>query len=120
MSSLVGLRRKLPRQACVIEARVLMPGRAAVPCKIRDVTPDGARLVAKQPIFGADKILLLTPALAEVWAAEVRWRRGAALGIKFCPGEADLPEADAAAPDNFALRLQAAQLARTAKRLASA
>lgn len=120
MISLVGLRRKALRHTCVVEARILVSGRAAVPCTIRDVTPDGARLVAERPLFGADKVLLLIPALAEVWAAEVRWRRGAVLGVSFTPGEADLPEADTVAPDNFALRLQAAQLARTAKRLASA
>ncbi|MGP8231718.1 MAG: PilZ domain-containing protein [Methylovirgula sp.] len=120
MTSLIGLRRRVPRKTCSVEARMLIAGRPSVPCTVRDVTPDGAKLVADEKIGATDKILLLIPALAEVWAAEVRWRRGLALGVKFVRGEADLPGADGGAPDNFALRLQTAQLARTVKRLASA
>ena len=118
MTSLIGLRRKAPRKTCSVEARILLADRPSVPCTIRDVTPDGARLVAEDLIEATDKVLLLIPSIAEVWAAEVRWRRGQTLGLRFIRGAADLPEANGTAePNAFALRLQTAQLARTAKQI---
>ncbi len=115
MSSLVGLRRKAPRKTCVVEARVLLADRPSVPCTIRDVTPDGAKLVADGRIDATDKILLLIPSIAEVWAAQVRWRRGHSLGVKFIRGAADLPAAESEAEaSTFALRLQVAPMSRTA------
>jgi hypothetical protein len=118
--SLTGLRRKLLRMTCSVEARAFVGGRPAVRT-IRDVTPDGARLVTDGRIATGDKILLLIPSIAEVWAADVRWRRGTALGVKFIRGEADLPgDASTAEPDAFALRLQVAQMARSARRLSAA
>ncbi len=121
MSSLTGLRRKLLRMTCSVEARAFLDGRPAISCTIRDVTPHGARLVTDGRIATGDKILLLIPSIAEVWAADVRWRRGTTLGVKFIRGEADLPgDASTAEPDAFALRLQVAQMARSAKRLSAA
>jgi hypothetical protein len=120
MSSLIGLRRKAPRKTCSIEARVLHPDRPSIPCIIRDVTPDGARIAVEGRVE-ADKILLLIPSIAEAWVAAVRWRRGQTLGVQFVRGAADLPDdASTAEPDAFALRLQTAQLARTSKRIAAA
>jgi hypothetical protein len=121
MTSLTGLRRKTLRMTCSLEARAFLDGAPAIKCTIHDVTPDGARLVTEGKIATGDKILLLIPSIAEVWAADVRWRRGTALGVKFIRGEADLPgDASTAKPDAFALRLQVAQMARSAKRLSAA
>ncbi len=107
--------------SCSLEARAFLNGGPAIPCTIRDVTPDGARLATDGKIATGDKILLLIPSIAEVWAADVRWRRGSVLGVKFIRGEADLPgDASTAEPDAFALRLQVAQMARSAKRLSAA
>jgi hypothetical protein len=105
---------------CAVQARVLLTDRPSLPCTIRDVTPDGAKLVASHMIDAPDKILVLIPSIGEVWAGEVCWRRSHSLGVKFIRGEADLPaEANGTAADTFALRLQAAQLSRTAKRLSA-
>ncbi len=121
MTSLTGLRRKTLRMTCSLEARAFLDGSPAIKCTIRDVTPDGARLVTEGKIATGDQILLLIPSIAEVWAADVRWRRGTALGVKFIRGEADLPgDASTAEPDAFALRLQVAQMARRTKRLSAA
>lgn len=119
MLSLVGARRKTQRMACAVEARVLVEDRPSAPCTIRDVTPVGAKLVAAHAIDAPNKILVLIPSIGEVWAAQVCWRRGCSLGVKFLRGEADLPPTGAEAPDTFALRLQAAQLSRTARRLSA-
>jgi hypothetical protein len=106
--------------ACIVEARVLLAGRPSVACTIRDVTPAGAKLVAGHAINTPNNILVLIPSIGEVWAAAVCWRRGHSLGVKFIRGEADLPvEPDGIAADTFALRLQAAQLSRAAKRLSA-
>jgi hypothetical protein len=120
MLSLVGARRKTQRMACVVEARVLLADRPSVPCTVRDVTPDGAKLVFLRATAVPNKILVLIPSIGEAWAAQVCWRRGPSLGVRFIRGEADLPAAaDNSASDTFALRLQAAQLSRTAKRLSA-
>jgi hypothetical protein len=121
MSSLTGLRRKALRMTCSVEARVLVDGRPAIPCTILDVTPHGAKLVTEGKVATGGKVFLLIPSIAEVWAADVRWRRGATHGVKFIRGEADLPaDTGVAESDSFALRLQVAQMARSAKRLSPA
>ncbi len=110
-------RRKTQRKDCIVEARAYADHKSAVHCIIRDVTPEGAKLVAKERI-AARRILLFLPAIGEVWAADVRWRRGETLGIQFVPGEADLPKVDASSdPGAFALRLQVAQAVNSAQRL---
>jgi hypothetical protein len=120
MFQLVDARRKTQRMPCIVDARVLMDHRPSISCKICDITPDGAQLVADHEIEAPNKILVLIPAIAEVWAAQIRWRRGLSLGIKFIHGEADLPAlSEGTAPDTFALRLQAAQLTLTAKHLSA-
>jgi len=122
MESANPTKRKIERQDCIIDARVYIPGHMAITCKIRDITPQGAKLVFDEPLLETKKILVLLPSIGKVWAADIRWRRGRTTGVRFIVGEADL---EAAPPpklksDVFALRLQVAQLAKTAKRLASA
>jgi hypothetical protein len=120
MFPLVDARRKTQRIPCIVDARVLVDHRPSVPCKICDVTPDGAKLVADHEIEAPNKILVLIPSIGEVWAAQVRWRHGSSIGVKFIRGEADLPApSDGMAADIFALRLQAAQLTLTAKHLSA-
>lgn len=115
--SLTSTRRKTERKTCLLQARAYADGQAAVRCELRDLTPDGAKLVAAEPLT-ARKLLLLLPAIGEVWAAEVRWRRGGLLGVRFVPGEADLVGLENPSDsDVFAMRLQVAQVAKSAQSL---
>jgi hypothetical protein len=114
-------RRKSERQKCVVEARVFFDGHPALLCSITDVTPEGAKLTANAPIPAkADKMLVFIPSIGEVWAARMCWRRGQSLGVEFICGEADLTGTGSLADaDTFALRLQVAQIADTAKRMSA-
>ncbi|HXY57708.1 MAG TPA: PilZ domain-containing protein [Methylocystis sp.] len=111
-------RRKIERKDCLLDARAYVDGRPAICCRVRDITPHGAKLITESAIT-ARKMLLFLPAIGEVWATEVRWRRGGtAIGVRFLHGEADLVEAEnLSKPDSFALHLQVAQVAETAHRL---
>jgi hypothetical protein len=123
VSSLVGLRRKTQRIICSVAARIIVPGSQSVDCTIRDVTTDGAKLALDARISVNDRVFLLIPSIAEVWAAEIRWRRGQEVGVRFFRGEADLPAANGSDESaSLAMRLQSAHLARNyaqAKRPAS-
>jgi hypothetical protein len=84
-------------------------------CSIRDLTPEGARLVlpADAPAAIPGKVLLLLPSLGELWAARVCWQARSAIGVEFVLGEADRRAGGAAKyPDIFALQVQVAELAR--------
>ncbi|HEY8163551.1 MAG TPA: hypothetical protein VIF34_14970 [Methylocystis sp.] len=110
-------RRETERKDCIVEARAYADGQMAIRCLLRDITPDGGKLVADEKIT-ARKVLLFLPAVGAVWAAQVRWRRGNTFGIQFIPGEADLPKIDASSdPDIFALQLQVAQVVSSTQRL---
>jgi hypothetical protein len=110
-------RRIVDRKACLLDARVYVDGQPAIRCVIRDITPEGAKLVAGETI-AARKILVFLPAIGEVWAALIRWRKGDAFGIQFIDGEADLASvANPSEPNAFAMRLQVAQVTVTARRL---
>lgn len=119
MSSTSNLR-KTERKNCLLDARAYADGRPAIRCVLRDITPQGAKLVTGETI-ASRKILLSLPAIGEVWAALIRWRRGATLGVQFVHGEADLAEVEnPSEPGLFALRLQVAQVTETARRLPKA
>ena len=110
--------RKIARKDCLLDARAYVDGRPAVRCKVRDITPHGAKLIVESAMT-AQKMLLLLPAIGEVWAAQVRWRRGVTtIGVRFLHGEADLTDAGILPKvDSFVLQLQAAQASETARRL---
>jgi len=116
------LKRKTVRQKCIVDARIYFDGEPAMDCSIGDVTPEGARLTADKPIPRLiPKVLIFIPSIGAVWAAHVRWRRGQSLGVEFIVGEADLTGTENAPdPKIFALRLQCAQIANTAKRMSAA
>ncbi len=116
------VRRKSERQKCIVAARAYFDGHPALHCSITDVTPEGAKLLAETPIPArGTNILVFIPALGEVWAARIRWRRAQSLGVEFISGEADLTGTEPTLnPDVFALRVQLAQVTDTAKRMAAA
>jgi len=122
MGSTITSRRKAERQKCIVEARVYADGHPALLCRIADLTPDGAKLVAYRPVPPlSGKIMVFIPSIGEVWAARIRWCRVQSLGVEFICGEADLIEAETPSePEIFALRMQVAQIADTAKRQAVA
>ena len=111
-------RRKVERKDCLLDARAYVDGQPAVRCSVRNITPQGARLMTESAL-AARKMLLFLPAIGAVWAAQVRWRRGNnTFGIQFLHGEADLADAgNTSEPDGFALRLQVAQVTETTRRL---
>jgi PilZ domain len=112
--------RKFERHDCFVEARAFVGGSPAIVCRIMDITPDGAKLVAETNIPPANKLLVLIPCLVQVWAAEVRWRRGNECGVRFRTGEADLAKPPAGSePDLFALALQTSQLRERRRRLSA-
>ncbi|WP_020176639.1 PilZ domain-containing protein [Methyloferula stellata] len=122
MGSTITSRRKAERQKCIVEARVYADGHPALLCRIADLTPDGAKLIAYRPVPAlSGKIMVFIPSIGEVWAARIRWCRVQSLGVEFICGEADLAEPETPPePETFALRMQVAQIADTAKRLSAA
>jgi len=109
---------KTERQNCVVEVRAYVDGQPTIPCTMKDMTPQGAKLVAAENI-ASGKILMFIPAIGEVWAGLVRWRRGHTVGVRFIVGEADLiTDEKPSWPEEFALRVQLAQMKKTTKRLA--
>lgn len=105
-------RRSLNRYRCLVSARLIIPGRPSIGCAIRDLTPEGAKVVlnAVDPQIIPKKVFILLPGLGELWAAKVCWRDVDTLGVAFITGEADKSETPRN-PDIFALRVQVADLA---------
>jgi hypothetical protein len=107
-------RRSHNRHRCLVSARLYVPGQPAVECSIRDLTPEGARITLPADALRMlpDKLLLLLPGLAELWAVRVCWRSRHTIGVEFVPGEADTHMPSTQYSDIFALRVQVADLAR--------
>ncbi|HEY1735359.1 MAG TPA: hypothetical protein VGG12_01805 [Methylovirgula sp.] len=90
-------------------------GQPSIDCAIRDLTPEGARLVFANaaPTSLPDRFLVFMPGVDELWAARLRWRKRGEIGVEFIVGEADWSSAPRY-PDLFALRIQVAELMRAA------
>jgi hypothetical protein len=88
-------RRISKRQEVLMSARLYIPGMPVIECEIRDLTPEGARVVPVSSDLSLlpEKVLLFIPGMGEVWAASVCWGNDGAFGVKFLPGEADRPQA---------------------------
>lgn len=67
-------RRKVERKDCLLDARAYVDGQPAVRCSVRNITPQGAKLMTESAL-AARKMLLFLPAIGAVWAAQVRWRQ---------------------------------------------
>ena len=75
-------RRRVERRHCFLRAEILVPGHAAVPCLIKDVSTDGAGLILGEPLPLPEEIDL------HVWRkvaipVVVKWRWALAVGVEF-------------------------------------
>lgn len=108
-------RRGFGRRRCLVAARLIIFAQPSLDCAIRDLTPEGARLVfaPDEPPSLPERFLLFLPGVDELWAARLRWRNGLEIGVEFIAGEADWSKAPRY-PDLFALRVQVAEMQRAA------
>jgi hypothetical protein len=75
-------RRQLPRQTKCLRGRVYFNnGRKSLPCLIRDVAYEGARIVIADPAAIPSEIDLYIPKRKRITHASVRWRHGENLGL---------------------------------------
>lgn len=103
-------RRTGNRHRCHAGARLFISGRPSIPCAVRDLTPDGARLdlSSQESLEIPEKLFVLLPGVGELWAARIRWRKDGEIGVEFVAGEADWTRPRY--PDLFALRVQVAEM----------
>ena len=75
-------RRQLPRQTKCLRGRVYFNnGHKSLPCLIRDVAYEGARIVIADPAAIPNEIDLYIPKRKRITRASVRWRHGEKLGL---------------------------------------
>ena len=77
-------RRRSVRQKCRLRGRIYFyGGRKSVPCGIRDISYEGARIELLEPIDIPDAIDLYIPQKHRTMHASVRWRHGNRIGVSF-------------------------------------
>ena len=77
-------RRRSVRQKCRLRGRIYFyDGRKSVPCGIRDISYEGARIELLEPIDIPDAIDLYIPQKHRTMHASVRWRHGNRIGVSF-------------------------------------
>jgi PilZ domain len=79
-------RRRSTRQNCRLYGRVhFNDGRKskALPCTIRDISYEGARIELSDPVDIPDAIDLYIPQKHRILHASVRWRHGNRVGVAF-------------------------------------
>src|SRR5262249_55378621 len=77
-------RRRSVRQKCRLRGRIYFyDGRKSVPCGIRDISYEGARIELLEPIDIPDAIDLYIPQKHRTMHASVRWRHGSRIGVSF-------------------------------------
>jgi hypothetical protein len=77
-------RRHLTRQPAFLHGVVYFnDGRGSLPCDIRDISYEGARIVISDPIEIPDEIELHIPDKHWLTHASVRWRHGNKFGLAF-------------------------------------
>jgi hypothetical protein len=79
--------RRAHRQRTLKQGKVVLSDHAAIDCTIRDLTPEGARLV-----FGGETALpqefrLFMPGTGSIVRAKLLWQRGLSAGIAFAGPE---------------------------------
>ena len=75
-------RRHLPGQTKCLRGRVYFNnGHKSLPCLIRDVAYEGARIVIADPPAIPNEIDLYIPKRKRITRASVRWRHGENLGL---------------------------------------
>jgi hypothetical protein len=77
-------RRRLTRQSKCLRGRVYFnKGRDWLPCVIRDVGYEGARIILPDPKDIPDEVELYIPKRKRITHANVRWRHGNKVGLAF-------------------------------------
>jgi hypothetical protein len=77
-------RRRSVRQKCRLRGRIYFyDGRKSVPCGIRDISYEGARIELLEPIDIPDAIDLYIPQKHRTMHASVRWRHANRIGVSF-------------------------------------
>jgi PilZ domain len=77
-------RRNAPRQKTLLAGKVVYgANRFAADCAVRDLSAGGARLSFAEPAEIPNEFELHLPSRGTAFRAEVRWRRGPQIGVKF-------------------------------------
>jgi len=77
-------RRRAPRQKSFLRGMVYFNNRrSSFDCLIRDITPEGARLVFSSSVSTPDVIELYIPQKEQTLTARVMWRHGEEIGLSF-------------------------------------
>lgn len=64
--------------------------RPSIPCAVRDLSDQGARLSFLQPAEVPDRFRIVLTGTDETCTASVRWRRGREVGVEFLDRRANL------------------------------
>jgi hypothetical protein len=93
--------------------------RGAMPCMVRDLSDDGARIIFSETIATPDVVTLYIPQKDRTVRARVQWRRGDEIGLTFpAAGRvADVPDASDLAQRVAQLETEIADLRQMLKRM---
>ncbi|HEX8167889.1 MAG TPA: PilZ domain-containing protein [Beijerinckiaceae bacterium] len=77
-------RRESRRRKTLLAGKIVFGAdRITMDCSIRDLSMGGARLSFADPVGLPNEFELQLPSRGTVFRAEVRWRRGREVGVKF-------------------------------------
>ena len=76
-------KRSAARRRTFLKAEIDLNGISALPCRVRDLNEDGARLEISPGIVLPDTFRIRLPKPDRWVSAHVRWRQGGDVGIKF-------------------------------------
>jgi hypothetical protein len=93
--------------------------RGAIPCMVRDLSDDGARIIFSETIATPDVVTLYIPQKDRTVRARVQWRRGDEIGLTFPAAgrAADVPDASDLAQRVAQLETEIADLRQMFKRM---
>ncbi len=93
-------RRKNTRRKSLLRGRIYFNNhKNSVDCLIRDISPDGARLVFSDAVTIPDVVDVYIPQKEQTLRAHAHWRIGHELGVTFGPTAEPAPEQLPAAED---------------------
>lgn len=117
MSEQSAEQRRAGRVRTILAAEVAFGrGLPPVPCQVKDLSDTGARIIVDEAVLLPNRFELRVPRRKVTHQAQVRWRRGALLGLEFIAEEA-APPADPATrireleAENAELRRRVADMA---------
>lgn len=89
--------RKQPRLRVLLKGRIHFNNNSSsIDCLVRDMSPQGARLMLSETATLPEKFDLYIPQKERTYRASLRWRREDGIGVTFDGGETATPDA---APD---------------------